>query len=106
LIAALQARGVKGSMPLGILLTATVAWIFGLAHFSPGAYSLGDLAATAFKLDVHRALSLKGGIGLSLRASSFAEPTTWWSCRQISLQALDHHCIAHEKVPHFLRPVC
>src|SRR5271154_537557 len=46
LIAALQARGVKGSMLLGILLTATVAWIFGLAHFSPGAYSLGDLAAT------------------------------------------------------------
>jgi AGZA family xanthine/uracil permease-like MFS transporter len=66
LIAALQARGVKGSMLLGILLTAAVAWIFGLAHFSPGAYSLGDLAATAFELDVHRALSLKGGIGLSL----------------------------------------
>jgi len=66
LIAALQARGVKGSMLLGILLTAAVAWIFGLAHFSPGAYSLGDLAATAFKLDVHGALSLKGGIGLSL----------------------------------------
>ena len=66
LIAALQARGVKGSMLLGILLTAAVAWIFGLAHFSPGAYSLGDLSATAFKLDVHRALSLKGGIGLSL----------------------------------------
>jgi AGZA family xanthine/uracil permease-like MFS transporter len=66
LIAALQARGVKGSMLLGILLTAAIAWIFGLAHFSSGAYSLGDLAATAFKLDVHRALSLKGGIGLSL----------------------------------------
>jgi AGZA family xanthine/uracil permease-like MFS transporter len=65
-IAALQARGVKGSVLLGILLTAAVAWMFGLAHFAPGAYSLGDLSATAFKLDLHQALSLKGGIALSL----------------------------------------
>jgi AGZA family xanthine/uracil permease-like MFS transporter len=40
--------------------------VSGLAHFSPAAYSVGDLSATAFKLDVHQALSLKGGIGLSL----------------------------------------
>jgi adenine/guanine/hypoxanthine permease len=66
LIAAMQARRIKGAVLLGILLTAAVAWIFGLAHFSPGAYSLGDLSATAFKLDVHRALTLKGGLGLSL----------------------------------------
>jgi AGZA family xanthine/uracil permease-like MFS transporter len=65
-IAALQARGVKGAMLLGILLTAGIAWAFGLAHFSPGAYSVGDLSATAFKLDVHQALSLKGGLALSL----------------------------------------
>src|ERR1700756_33657 len=65
-IAALQARGVKGAMLLGILVTAAIAWIFGLAHFAPGAYSLGDLSATAFKLDVRQALSLKGGFGLSL----------------------------------------
>src|SRR6202049_2601464 len=36
-IAALQVRGVKGSMLIGILLTAAVAWLFGLAHFAPGA---------------------------------------------------------------------
>jgi AGZA family xanthine/uracil permease-like MFS transporter len=65
-IAALQVRGVGGSMLLGILLTAAVAWLFGLAHFAPGAYRLSDLSATAFKLDIPAALNLKGGIGLSL----------------------------------------
>src|SRR2546423_4727599 len=38
-IAALQARGVKGAMLLGILATAAIAWVFGLSHFSPGVYS-------------------------------------------------------------------
>ncbi len=66
LIATLQTRGFKGAMLFGIVLTAAIAWMFGLARFSPGAYSVGDLAATAFKLDVRQALSLKGGIGLSL----------------------------------------
>jgi AGZA family xanthine/uracil permease-like MFS transporter len=65
-IAALQARGVRGAMLFGILLTAAVAWAFGLAHFVPGSYSLADLSATAFRLDIPAALSLKGGIGLSL----------------------------------------
>ena len=37
-----------------------------MAHFAPGVYSLGDLSAAAFKLDVPGALNLKGGIGLSL----------------------------------------
>ena len=65
-IAALQARAVKASILLGMLLTAAIAWIFGLAHFSPGTYALGDLSAAAFKLDVPAALNLKGGVGLSL----------------------------------------
>jgi AGZA family xanthine/uracil permease-like MFS transporter len=66
LIAALQARGIRGAILLGILATAAIAWISGLSHFSPGTYSLHDLSAAAFKLDVPAALSLKGGIGLSL----------------------------------------
>jgi adenine/guanine/hypoxanthine permease len=65
-IAALQVRGVKGAMLIGILLTAAIAWMLGLAHFAPGAYTLADLSATAFKLDIPAALNLKGGIGLSL----------------------------------------
>ena len=66
LIAILQARGVRGAILLGILVTAVIAWLSGLAHFTPGAYSLGDLSAAAFKLDVHQALNWKGSIGLSL----------------------------------------
>jgi AGZA family xanthine/uracil permease-like MFS transporter len=65
-IAALQARGIRGAILIGILATAAIAWISGLSHFSPGTYSLGDLSAAAFKLDVRAALNLKGGIGLSL----------------------------------------
>ena len=41
-------------------------WGLGLAHFTPGAYSLSDLSATAFKLDIPAALSLKGDIGPTL----------------------------------------
>lgn len=66
LIAALQARRVRGAMLLGILVTAAIAWLSGLSHFSPAAYSLSDLSAAAFKLDVHQALNWKGGVGLSL----------------------------------------
>ncbi len=66
LIAILQARRVRGAILLGILITAAIAWVSGLAHFSPGAYQLSDLSAAAFKLDVHQALNWKGSIGLSL----------------------------------------
>jgi adenine/guanine/hypoxanthine permease len=65
-IASLQARAVKGAMLIGILLTAALAWLLGLSHFAPAAYSLADLGATAFKLDIPAALNLKGGVGLSL----------------------------------------
>jgi AGZA family xanthine/uracil permease-like MFS transporter len=65
-IAALQTRGIKGSMLIGILLTTALGWALGLAHFAPGAYRLADLSATAFQLDIPAALNLKGGIGLSL----------------------------------------
>jgi AGZA family xanthine/uracil permease-like MFS transporter len=66
IIAALQARGVRGYMLIGILITAAVAWSVGLAHFTPGHFNLHDLGSTAFKLDIPAALSLKGGIGLSV----------------------------------------
>ena len=66
IIASLQARGFKGSMLLGILATAVIAWTFGLAHFQPGAFNIAALSATAFKLDLGHALSLKGGFALSL----------------------------------------
>jgi len=65
-IASLQAWRVKGAMLLGIILTAAIGWAIGLAHINPGSYGLSDLSATAFKLDVPAALSMKGGVGLSL----------------------------------------
>lgn len=66
-IAVLQARAVRGAMLFGILTIAGVAWIFGLAHFTPFAYRLEDLSATAFRLDIPAALNLRGGgIGVSL----------------------------------------
>lgn len=66
-IAVLQARAVRGAMLVGILAIAGIAWIFGLAQFTPFAYRLEDLSATAFRLDIPAALDLKGGgIGVSL----------------------------------------
>src|SRR5512136_2732687 len=51
-IAALQARRVRGAMLLGILVTAAIGWAAGLTHLAPDAHHLGDLSATAFQLDV------------------------------------------------------
>jgi AGZA family xanthine/uracil permease-like MFS transporter len=66
LIATLQARGVRAAMLIGIVSTAAIAWILGIAHFAPGAYTLADLSGTALKLDIPGALNMKGGVGLSL----------------------------------------
>jgi AGZA family xanthine/uracil permease-like MFS transporter len=65
-IAVLQARAVKGAMLFGILSSAAVAWLLGLARFSPSSYHLSDLSSTAFKLDIPGALNLGGGVGLAL----------------------------------------
>jgi len=65
-IAALQTRAVHAAMLIGILVTAALAWLSGVSHFAPAAYSLADLSSTAFKLDIPAALNLQGGIGLSL----------------------------------------
>src|ERR1700689_947788 len=65
-IGVLQVRGVKGAMLIGILAMSAIAWMLGIAHFAPGAYTLADFSGTAFKLDIPAALNLKGGIGLSL----------------------------------------
>jgi adenine/guanine/hypoxanthine permease len=66
IIAALQARAVKGAILIGILSVAIIAWVFGFASFTPSSSHLADLSATAFRLDIPAALNLKGGIGLSL----------------------------------------
>jgi len=65
-IGALQAWKIRGAMLIGIVSTALAGWALGLAHIAPAAYSLTDLSATAFKLNVPAALSLKGGLGMTL----------------------------------------
>ncbi len=66
LIGALQAWKVQGAMLLGILATTAAAWALGLTHVAPAAYSLRDLSATAFKLDIPAAFNLKGGMMLTV----------------------------------------
>jgi len=63
LIAVLQAWKVRGAILIGIVLTSLAAWGLGLTHFTPGSYNLSSLSATALKLDIPGALSLKGKIG-------------------------------------------
>src|SRR5881227_1520690 len=52
LIAALLARRVRGAMLIGILGTTVLGLVTGVAKWTPQSYSLGDLAATAGKLDI------------------------------------------------------
>src|SRR5580698_11220272 len=52
LIAALLAWRVRAAMLIGILATTAVGLLTGVAKWSPQFYSLGDLSATAFKLDI------------------------------------------------------
>lgn len=55
--AALLAWRVRAAMLLGILATTVVALVTGVAKWTPQPYSLGDLAATAGKLDIAGAMS-------------------------------------------------
>jgi AGZA family xanthine/uracil permease-like MFS transporter len=66
LIAALQAWKVKGAILIGILASAAAGWALGLAEVAPATYSLTDISATAFKLNIPGALNLKSGLGATL----------------------------------------
>ncbi|MGH7025380.1 MAG: NCS2 family permease [Caulobacteraceae bacterium] len=66
LIAVLQAWRVKAAILIGIVAVAGACWALGLSHPSTGAYNLGALSATAFKLNVPAALGLRGGLGVTL----------------------------------------
>src|SRR3954453_18716240 len=58
LIAALLAWRVRAAMLIGILATTLVGLATGVSKWAPHSYSLGDLAATAGKLDIPGALRL------------------------------------------------
>jgi AGZA family xanthine/uracil permease-like MFS transporter len=58
LIAALLAWRVRAAMLIGILATTVLGLVTGVAHWSPQAYRLSDLSATAGKLDIGATLRL------------------------------------------------
>jgi AGZA family xanthine/uracil permease-like MFS transporter len=61
IIGGLMVWRVKGAILIGILVVAAVGWFMGLSKIAPGGYSLAELSATAFKLDIPAALNLGGG---------------------------------------------
>ncbi len=70
-IGALQFWRVRAAMLIGILAMSVIAWAAGMVSFSPGAYSLGDLSATAFKLDLAAPFRLGGDLGTALLEVTF-----------------------------------
>ena len=56
--AALQVRGVRGAMILGVLATTGVGAALGLVQWQPQTYGLGDLSATMGQLDLAGATKL------------------------------------------------
>jgi len=64
-IAVLNILRIQGAVVIGILATTVLAWIFGVASFSPQPYQFSDLTETAFKLDIPGALHI-GGAGFGI----------------------------------------
>lgn len=60
-IAVLQVRRVKGAMLIGILAAAAAGWGLGLGRAAPVNWSVRDLAATAFRLNLSAPFALGGG---------------------------------------------
>jgi AGZA family xanthine/uracil permease-like MFS transporter len=58
LISALMAWRVRAAMLIGILTTTALAAATGVAKWSPQTYSLRDLSATAFQLDIRSTMRL------------------------------------------------
>jgi AGZA family xanthine/uracil permease-like MFS transporter len=65
--AALEAWKVKGGILIGIVVTAVIGWALHLAQWTPQPYSVAEMTATAFQLDIPAALGIGGkGFGLAL----------------------------------------
>jgi AGZA family xanthine/uracil permease-like MFS transporter len=57
LMVALEVKKVRGAILIGVLTITALAWVLGLAHWTPAAGGLSSLAATAFQLDIRGALN-------------------------------------------------
>ena len=58
LTATLLVSGYRAAMLIGVLTTTAIGALSGLVKWSPGSFSLADISATAFQLDIPGALSL------------------------------------------------
>jgi AGZA family xanthine/uracil permease-like MFS transporter len=65
-IGVLTAAKVRAAMLIGILVAATAGWLLGLIHAPGPSLGLGDISATAFKLDVPAALGLRGNLAATV----------------------------------------
>ena len=67
IIGVLEVLKVRGGILIGILLTSLIGWLLHLAHWTPAPYSVAEMTATAFQLDIPAALGIGGkGFGLAL----------------------------------------
>ena len=66
LIAALQARKVKGAMLIGILVITVIGWFLGLSKWTGWTFGPAALMQTFGKLDIPGAFNLGGSFGVAL----------------------------------------
>ena len=67
IIAILEVWKVRGGILIGIVATSIIGWMLHLAQWAPEPYSVAQMTATAFKLDIPAALGIGGkGFGLAL----------------------------------------
>jgi len=57
LMVALEAKKVRGAILIGVLVTTSLAWAFGLVHWTSQSIGLRTLTQTALQLDIRGALS-------------------------------------------------
>jgi AGZA family xanthine/uracil permease-like MFS transporter len=65
-IGVLMARKIRAAMLVGILVAAGAGWCLGLTHAPGAGHGVGEIAATAFKLDIPGALGIGGNLGATL----------------------------------------
>ncbi|HEY0650114.1 NCS2 family permease [Phenylobacterium sp.] len=67
ILSILMVLKVRGAIFIGIVATAVLGWLLGLATWSPQPYSFEEMTGTALKLDIPAALGIGGhGFGLAL----------------------------------------
>ena len=67
ILSILMVLKVRGAIFIGIVATAVLGWVLGLATWNPQPYSLEEMTGTALKLDIPGAFGVGGGtLGLAL----------------------------------------